>query len=414
VISNKEKTMAATASIDAIEWLRKQIEETAPDPLKTMLTTMVSALMSAEVDAVCGAGYGERSGERENSRNGYRSRPWDTRVGSIDLQIPKLRHGTYFPAWLLEPRRRAEKALTAVVAEAYALGVSTRKVEDLVQALGIEKLSKSQVSQLAKDLDSGVKSFRERPLAGQFKYLWLDALVIKCREGGRIVNVACLVAVGVNEDGRREILGLDVVTGEDGAGWLAFLRGLRARGLKGVELVISDAHPGLKDAIASVLRGAAWQRCRTHFVRNMLTRVPKAAHAIVASYVRTIFMQADAESVREQHARTVEQLRTRFPKAAGMLADVADELLAFTAFPKEHWRQIWSNNPQERLNREIRRRTDVVGIFPNREAIIRLVGAVLCEIHDDWAVVRRYMTINRDEVEEEQKALKPALKKHAA
>lgn len=406
--------MAATASIDAIEWLRKQIEETAPDPMKAMLTTMVSALMSAEVDTVCGAGYGERSGERENSRNGYRSRPWDTRVGSIDLQIPKLRHGTYFPAWLLEPRRRAEKALTAVVAEAYALGVSTRKVEDLVQALGIEKLSKSQVSQLAKELDAGVKSFRERPLSGQFKYLWLDALVIKCREGGRIVNVACLVGVGVNEDGRREILGLDVVTGEDGAGWLAFLRGLRARGLKGVELVISDAHPGLKDAIASVLRGAAWQRCRTHFVRNMLTRVPKAAHAIVASYVRTIFMQADAESVREQHARTVEQLRTRFPKAAAMLADVAEELLAFTAFPKEHWRQIWSNNPQERLNREIRRRTDVVGIFPNRDSIIRLVGAVLCEIHDDWAVVRRYMTINREEVEEEQKALKPALKKHAA
>ena len=406
--------MAATASIDAIEWLRKQIEETAPDPLKSMLTTMVSALMSAEVDAVCGAGYGERSGERENSRNGYRSRPWDTRVGSIDLQIPKLRHGTYFPAWLLEPRRRSEKALTAVVAEAYVLGVSTRKVEDLVQALGIEKLSKSQVSQLAKELDAGVKSFRERPLTGLFKYLWLDALVIKCREGGRIVNVACLVAVGVNEDGRREILGLDVVTGEDGAGWLAFLRGLRARGLKGVELVISDAHQGLKDAIASVLRGAAWQRCRTHFVRNMLTRVPKAAHAIVASYVRTIFMQADAESVREQHARTVEQLRTRFPKAAAMLADVAEELLAFTAFPKEHWRQVWSNNPQERLNREIRRRTDVVGIFPNREAIIRLVGAVLCEIHDDWAVVRRYMTISRDEVEEEQKALKPALKKHAA
>jgi len=406
--------MAATASIDAIEWLRKQIEETAPDPLKAMLTTMVSALMSAEVDAVCGAGYGERSADRANSRNGYRVRPWDTRVGSIDLQIPKLRQGAYFPAWLLEPRRRAEKALTAVVAEAYALGVSTRKVEDLVQALGIEKLSKSQVSQLAKDLDAGVKSFRERPLEDRFKYLWLDALVQKCREGGRIVNVACLVAVGVNEDGRREILGLDVVTGEDGAGWLAFLRGLRARGLKGVELVISDAHPGLKDAIASVLRGAAWQRCRTHFVRNMLTRVPKAAHPIVASYVRTIFMQPDAESVREQHARTVEQLRGRFPKAAAMLADVAEELLAFTAFPKEHWRQIWSNNPQERLNREIRRRTDVVGIFPNRDAIIRLVGAVLCEIHDDWAVVRRYMTITRDEVEEEQRALKPAPKKHAA
>lgn len=406
--------MAATASIDAIEWLRKQIEEAAPDPLKTMLTEMVSLLMSAEVDAVCGAGYGERGGERVNSRNGYRGRPWDTRVGTIDLQIPKLRHGSYFPGWLLEPRRRAEKALTAVVAEAYLLGVSTRKVEELVQALGIEKMSKSQVSQLAKELDGVVKSFRERPLTGAFTYLWLDALVLKCREGGRIVNVACLVGVGVNEDGHREILGLDVVTGEDGAGWLAFLRGLRARGLKGVKLVVSDAHPGLRDAIDSVLRGASWQRCRTHFIRNLLTRVPKAAHGIVATYVRTIFAQPDAESVRAQHARTVEHLRSRFPKAADMLDEAAEELLAFTAFPKEHWRQIWSNNPQERLNREIRRRTDVVGIFPNREAIIRLVGAVLCEIHDDWAVVRRYMTINREDEEADQKMLKPAPKKHAA
>jgi transposase-like protein len=406
--------MAATASIDAIEWLRKQIEDAAPDPLKVMLLEMVNLLMNAEVDAVCGAGYGERSGERVNSRNGYRTRPWDTRVGTIDLQLPKLRHGTYFPGWLLEPRRRAEKALTAVVAEAYLLGVSTRKVEDLVQALGIEKLSKSQVSQLAKELDGVVRSFRERPLTGAFTYLWLDALVLKCREGGRIVNVACLVAVGVNDDGRREILGLDVVTAEDGAGWLAFLRSLRARGLKGVKLVVSDAHPGLKDAIDSVLRGASWQRCRTHFIRNLLTRVPKAAHGIVATYVRTIFAQPDAESVRAQHARTVEHLRSRFPKAALMLDEAAEELLAFTAFPKEHWRQIWSNNPQERLNREIRRRTDVVGIFPNREAIIRLVGAVLCEIHDDWAVVRRYMTITRDEEETDQKALKPAPKKHAA
>jgi transposase-like protein len=396
--------MAARASIDAIEWLRKQVEA-APDGLRTMLTEMVNVLMGAEVEAVCGAGYGERSDDRVNSRNGYRSRGWDTRVGSIDLQIPKLRQGSYFPGWLLEPRRRAEKALTAVVAEAYALGVSTRKVEDLVQALGIEKLSKSHVSQLAKELDGVVKSFRERPLAGNFTYLWLDALVEKCREGGRVVNVACLVAVGVNSDGWREILGLDVVTAEDGAGWLAFLRGLRARGLKGVKLVVSDAHPGLRDAIQSVLRGASWQRCRTHFVRNLLTRVPKAAHAIVATYVRTIFMQPDAESVRAQHARTVEQLRARFPKAAAMLEEAADELLAFTAFPKEHWRQIWSNNPQERLNREIRRRTDVVGIFPNRDAIIRLVGAVLCEIHDDWAVVRRYMTINREEEEPPPKAL---------
>jgi transposase-like protein len=403
--------MAATASIDAIEWLRKQVEA-APDALRTMLTEMVNLLMTAEVDAVCGAGYGERSPERVNSRNGYRVRPWDTRVGTIALEIPKLRQGSYFPGWLLEPRRRAEKALTAVVAEAYQLGVSTRKVEDLVQALGIEKLSKSQVSQLAKELDGVVKSFRERPLAGPYKYLWLDALDVKCREAGRIVNVSCLIGVGVNRDGRREVLGLDVVTAEDGAGWLAFLRGLRARGLKGVDLAVSDAHAGLKDAIGSVLRGAAWQRCRTHFVRNVLTKVPKAAHGIVATFVRTIFAQPDAESVRAQHARTVEQLQPRFKEAARMLGD-AEEILSFTAFPKEHWRQIWSNNPQERLNREIRRRTDVVGIFPNRESIIRLVGAVLCELNDDWAVVRRYMTIDNREEEPETKAL-AAPKKHAA
>jgi putative transposase len=396
--------MAAPASIDAIEWLRKQIEESAPDPLRLMLVEMVNLLMSAEVDAVCNAGYRERTGERANSRNGYRERPWDTRVGTIGLQIPKLRQGSYFPTWLLEPRRRAEKALTAVVAEAYLLGVSTRKVEDLVQTLGIERLSKSQVSELAKELDGVVKSFRERPLVGPYKYVWLDALFVKCREDGRIVNVACLVAVGVNGDSRREILGLDVVAEEDGAGWLAFLRSLRARGLKGVELVISDAHAGLKDAIASVLSGAAWQRCRTHFIRNLLTKVPKAAHGLVATFVRTIFAQPDAESVKAQHARTVEQLQPRFAAAAKMLAD-AEEILAFTNFPKEHWRQIWSNNPQERLNREIRRRTDVVGIFPNRDSIIRLVGAVLCELNDDWAVVRRYMTIERREEVPEQRVL---------
>ena len=396
--------MAAPASIDAIEWMRKQIEETAPDPLKAMLVEMVNQLMSAEVDAVCNAGYRERSGERANSRNGYRERAWDTRVGTIGLEIPKLRHGSYFPSWLLEPRRRAEKALTAVVAEAYLLGVSTRKVEDLVQTLGIEKLSKSQVSELAKELDGVVKSFRERPLNGNYKYLWLDALFMKCREDGRINNVACLVAVGVNDEGRREILGVDVVADETGAGWLAFLRSLRARGLKRVELVVSDAHPGLKDAIASALSGAAWQRCRTHFIRNLLTKVPKAAHGIVATFVRTIFAQPDAESVRAQHARTVEQLQPRFAAAANMLAE-AEEILAFTAFPKEHWRQIWSNNPQERLNREIRRRTDVVGIFPNRESIVRLVGAVLCELNDDWAVVRRYMTIDKREEATDTKAI---------
>jgi transposase-like protein len=405
--------MTVSNNIDALAWLRKQVEEVASDPLREALNEMVNGLMGADADALCGAGYGERSAERVNHRNGYRERSLDTRMGTIELQIPKLRQGTYFPGWLLEPRRRAEKALTSVIAEAYLQGVSTRRVEDLVQSLGIEKISKSQVSVLARELDHTVKSFRERKLSESFKYLWLDALVLKSREGGRIVNVACVIAVGVNPDGHREVLGMDVVTVEDGAGWLAFLRGLKARGLRGVELVVSDAHQGLREAAASVLPGASWQRCRTHFMRNLLTRVPKAAQGFVATVVRSIFAQPDAESVREQHHRVVEQLQGRFPDAAKMLAE-AEELLSFTSFPKEHWRQIWSNNPQERLNREIRRRTDVVGIFPNRDAIVRLVGAVLCEIHDDWAVVRRYMTIDTQPEEKgDQKAL-PTPKKRAA
>jgi len=406
--------MTAVCTIDAMDWLRKQVEG-APDAMREALAAMLMTLMNAEVDSICGAEYGERRPDRQNSRNGYRPRTLDTRVGTMELAIPKLRQGSYFPAWLLEPRRRAERALAAVISEAYLLGVSTRRVEDLVQSLGIERISKSQVSELAKELDSIVKAFRERPLTGSFRYVWLDALVLKCREGGRIANVAGLVAVGVHEDGRREVLGFEVVTTEDGAGWLAFLRSLKARGLKGVQLVISDAHQGLKDAIHAVLRGASWQRCRTHFVRNLLTRVPKTMQTLVATLVRSIFAQPDAESVRAQLNRVVEQLQPRFPKAADLLVESADELLAFTAFPKEHWRQIWSNNPQERLNREIRRRTDVVGIFPNRDSIIRLVGAVLCEINDDWAVVRRYMsfdTSNRDEVLKLELP-KPALRRSA-
>ena len=407
--------MTAESSIDAVEWLRKQVES-APDPVKELVTEMLGMLMNAEADALCGAGYGERSESRVNSRNGYRQREWNSRVGTMKLSIPKLRQGTYFPAWLLEPRRRTEKALVAVIVEAYVQGVSTRRVEDLVQSLGIEKLSKSQVSELAKELDVAVKAFRERKLSSRYRYVWLDALMIKSREGGRVTNVACLVATGVNEEGRREILGLEVVTVEDGAGWLAFLRSLKARGLKDVELVVSDAHPGLKDAISSVLRGASWQRCRTHFMRNLLTRVPKSLQGLVATLVRSTFAQPDAQSVRAQHARIIEQLQPRFPQAAQMLAECTDELLAFTNFPKEHWRQILSNNPQERLNREIRRRTDVVGIFPNRDSIIRLVGAVLCEINDDWAVVRRYMTPYpqaRDEEAAINLEQKPALKKSA-
>ena len=281
----------------------------------------------------------------------------------------------------------------SVIADAYLAGVSTRRVEKLVQQLGVERMSKSQVSRLARSLDAIVEDFRTRPLDGSpYPYLTLDALVVKCREGGRTVNACVVHAVAVNTEGYRESLGLDVVTSEDGAAWLAFLRGLVARGLAGIRLVTSDAHPGLVDAIAATLPGAAWQRCRTHFMRNLLTRVPKAAQGFVATMVRSIFAQPDADSVREQQARVVSQLEGRFPEAAALLDDAGPEILAFTAFPKEHWRQLWSNNSLERLNREIRRRTDVVGIFPDRPSIVRLIGALLAEQHDEWAVVRRYMS----------------------
>ena len=380
-------------TMDVTGWLRKQLEEASPDLLREMVKEFAEALMSADADAVCGAGYGERSPERVNRRNGYRERDWDTRVGSIELAVPKLREGSYFPDWLLIPRRRAEQALVAVVADCYLAGVSTRRVEKLVQTLGIERISKSQVSRLAQSLDQIVEDFRTRPLDGSpYAYVTLDALVVKCREGGRTVNVCVVHAVGVNKDGFRESLGLDVVTSEDGAAWLAYIRGLVARGLAGVKLVSSDAHPGLVDAIAASLPGASWQRCRTHFMRNLLTRVPKSAQGFVATMVRTIFAQPDAATVREQHARIVDQLETRFPDAAALLEEAGPDLLAFTGFPKEHWRQLWSNNSLERLNKEIRRRTDVIGIFPNRPAVIRLVGAVLAEQNDEWTVARRYMS----------------------
>jgi putative transposase len=381
-------------TMDMSGWLRKQLEEASPDLLRAMVREMAEALMGAEADALCGAPYGERSPERLNRRNGYRERDWDTRVGSIELAVPKLREGSYFPDWLLQPRRRAEQAFVAVIADAYLAGVSTRRVEKLVRQLGVERMSKSQVSRLAKSLDRIVEDFRTRPLDGApYAYVTMDALEVKCREGGRTVNVCVVHAVGVSKDGFRESLGLDVVTSEDGAGWLAFLRSLVARGLSGVKLVTSDAHPGLVDAIAATLPGAAWQRCRTHAMRNLLTRVPKSAQSFVATMVRTIFAQPDAATVHEQHRRIIDQLEQRFPEAAALLDEATPDLLAFTAFPKEHWRQLWSNNSLERLNKEIRRRTDVVGIFPDRAAVVRLVGAVLAEQHDEWAVAsRRYMS----------------------
>ncbi len=382
-----------TNRIDSLESFRKQLEGADVDLLREMVKIFAEQLMGADADALCGADYGERSPERVNQRNGYRARGWDTRTGTIELEIPKLREGSYFPDWLLEPRRRAERAFVQVVAECYVRGVSTRRVEGLVRQLGIERISKSRVSEMAKELDQAVEAFRSRPLeGGPYTYVWLDALTQKVREGGRIANVAVVVATGVNTYGAREILGLDLHTSEDGAGWTAFLRGLVARGLSGVRLVISDAHPGLVDAIASTLPGASWQRCRTHFLRNLLTRVPKSAGPFVATLVRSIFAQPDAAAVHAQFDRVIEQLAERFPAAAEMLEGAGPDILAFTSFPQPHWRQIWSNNPQERLNKEIRRRTDVVGIFPNRDAVIRLVGMVLCEQHDEWAVVRRYMS----------------------
>jgi putative transposase len=363
----------------------------SPDLLREMIRAFAQKMMDAEVEVACGAGYGEVSPNRVNSRNGYRPREWDTRAGTVELAVPKLRHGSYFPSFL-EHRRRAERALASVVATSCLLGVSTRRVEKLAASLGVTGLSKSQVSAMAAELDEMVEGFRSRRLdGGPYTFVWIDALTQKVREGGRTVNVHCLVATGVNADGHREILGVDVTSSEDGAGWLAFLRGLVARGLTGVALVTSDDHAGLVSAIASVLPGAAWQRCRTHYHRNLLTRVPKSAQPWVSTLVRTIFEQPDAASVRAQHAQVVKALEAKLPQAATHLDEARDDILAFTAFPREVWRQVWSNNPQERLNKEIRRRTDVVGIFPNRGSIIRLVGAVLAEQDDEWTESRRYM-----------------------
>ena len=380
-------------SVDLLELLRKQTDGADLDFLREAVAVLAQAVMEAEVAEQIGAAHGERSETRLTRRNGYRERRWDTRVGTIGLEIPKLREGSYFPS-LLEPRRRSERALVSVVTQAYVEGVSTRRAWDLVRSLGCDGISKSQVSRICAELDEVVASFLERPLdAGPYRYLWLDALTQLVREEGRVVQVAVVVATAVNAAGKREVLGIDVGTSEDGAFWLSFLRGLVARGLSGVELVTSDAHQGLRDAVATVFGGASWQRCRTHFMRNLLTRVPRSAGKLVATTVRTIFEQPSAAEVHAQHARVVEQLAERFPEAAALLADAGPELLAFTAFPAQHWRQVWSNNPLERLNKEIRRRTNVVGIFPNRAAIVRLVGAVLAEQHDEWAEGRRYLTM---------------------
>jgi putative transposase len=363
--------------------------------MRQMLTTFINALMSAEAEAVCGAEYGQISADRTNSRNGYRHRDFDTRTGTLDVAIPKLRTGTYFPDWLLERRRRAEAALTSVVATCYLLGVSTRRMEKLVESLGITRLSKSQVSIMATDLDEQVEQFRTRPQgAGPYTFVAADALVLKVREGGRVANVHALLATGVNKDGHREILGLQVTSAEDGAGWLGFFRDLTARGLTGVKLVTSDAHAGLVAAIGATLPGATWQRCRTHYAANLMSATPKSSWPWVKTLLHSVYDQPDADAVHAQFDRVLNALEEKLPAVATHLEAARADVLAFTGFPKEIWRQLWSNNPQERLNREIRRRTDVVGIFPDRGSLIRLVGAVLAEQHDEWIEGRRYLGLD--------------------
>ena len=384
--------MAAAPSIDLSAWMSEHLEQASPDLLRAMLSSFVEALMGADADAICNAPYGARSDERTNTRNGYRHRDWDTRAGTIDVAIPKLRSGSYFPDWLLTHRRRAEAALVSVVATSYLLGVSTRRMERLVATLGIDRLSKSQVSEMARELDAQVEAFRTRPLdAGPYTFMAADALVLKVREGGRTVNVHAMVATAVNAEGFREILGLQVSTAEDGAGWLAFLRDLVARGLSGVGLVTSDAHAGLVSAIGATLPSASWQRCRTHYAANLMAVTPKSAWGWVKALLHSVYDQPDAEAVHAQFDRVLDALAEKLPEVHDHLDAARADILAFTVFPKAIWRQIWSNNPNERLNREIRRRTDVVGIFPNRDALIRLVGAVIAELHDEWTEMRRYI-----------------------
>ena len=361
------------------------------DFLREGVRVLSEALMELEVTRHVGAERHERTPERTGQRNGYREREWDTRVGTVELRVPRVRDGSYFPS-LLDPRKRAERALVAVVQEAYVQGVSTRRVDELVQALGIGGISKSQVSRLCQALDAEVERFRTRPLVGPYPYVWLDATYLKVRDQGRVVSRAVVIAVAVRATGEREVLGLDVGPSEDGAFWLQFLRSLVARGLAGVRLVVSDAHQGLKGAIAAVLQGAAWQRCRVHFVRNALGLVPKSAAQMVAATIRTVFSQPDTAMAREQWRKVADGFRTRHPRLAALLDDAEPDVLAYLAFPPEHWRQIWSNNPIERLNREVKRRTDVVGIFPNDAAVTRLVGAILAEQHDEWQVARRYLS----------------------
>lgn len=376
---------------DTMPLLERLQKRGGGDFLKELAEAVLQRLMEFEVEGLVGAGRYERSDGRATHRNGYRERELETRLGTLELKIPKLRRGSYFPGFL-EPRKTAERALVAVVQEAWIQGVSTRKVDDLVQAMGMSGISKSQVSSLCKDIDERVGSFLNRRLDGEWPYLWLDATYLKVRDGGCVVSIAAIIAMGVNRDGRREILGLGLGPSEAATFWLGFLRGLEQRGLAGVKLVISDAHEGLKAAIRQVFK-ASWQRCRVHFMRNALACVPKGQHSMVSAAIRTVFAQPTPDAASAAWRHVADQLRPRFPKLAALMDDAEADLLAYKTFPAAHWPKLHSTNPIERLNKEVKRRADVVGIFPNEASITRLVGAILMEQNDEWQLQHRYLTL---------------------